>query len=155
VGADLKGPPPLGPTGIVLRRDMTFWHEGVQVTHPRLFAAFLRGVRWLPDEGCFVIQLGRFRGQIEVEDVPFWVTAFDADAGEVKLSDGSSEPLAADSITADSDEVLRCTVKGRFPARFTQRAQAELLAAVDADDDGLFLRMGARRVGLPGLAERA
>jgi len=139
----------------VLRRDMSFWHEGVRVTHPRLYAAFLRGVRWLDDEGCFVIQLGRFRGQIEVEDVPFWVTAYDAEAGEVELTDHSSEPLAADTLVADPDDVLRCTVKGRFPARFTQRAQAELLTAVDADDDGPFLRMGARRVGLPGLADAA
>ena len=26
---------------------MTFWHEGAQVTHPKLYAAFLRGVRYL------------------------------------------------------------------------------------------------------------
>ena len=134
---------------------MSFWHEGVQVTHPHLFAAFLRGVRWLDEEDCFVIQLGQFRGQIEVEDVPFWVTGYDADRGELALTDHSREPLAADTLVADPDEVLRCTVKGRFAARFSWRAQAELLATVDADHNGPFLRIGARSVRLPGLAGSA
>ena len=131
---------------------MQFEHEGVLVTHPRLYRAFLRGVRFLDDEGVFVVQLGHFRGQIEVEDTPFWVTAYDADTGDVELTDRSVEPLEPDSLVADRDDVLRCTVKSRFPARFTHAAQAMLLDALDTQREPPRIRVAGAWCELPGLA---
>ncbi len=130
---------------------MSFWHEGQRVTHPGLYRAFLRGVRYSEPEGVFVVQIGRFRGQIEVEDVPFWVVAYGPGSGEIELTDASSEPLAAETLTSDPDEVLRCTVKGRFPARFTRAAQAHLLDALELRGDALVLRAGRRRLPVPKL----
>lgn len=136
----------------MLRRDGSFWHEGVRVTHPRLHAAFLAGVRWAEAEGTFVVQLGVFRGWLDVEDTAFFVTAYDPGSGELELSDRSREPLAAGTLSVDADDVLRCIVKGRFAARFTRAAQGHLLDAVEVDGDALVVRAGRERLRAPGLS---
>ena len=147
-----QDPPPLRPTGLILRSDGTFEHEGVRVTHPKLHRAFLRGVRFLDDEGVWIVQLGRFRGQIEVEEIPFWVVAYDPATGAVQLTDGSTEPLACETLEVDSaDGVLRCRVKGRFPARFTRTGQAHLLDALEQREGAWILRLGAHSRVVPGL----
>jgi hypothetical protein len=135
----------------VLRRDGSFWHEGVRVTHPRLREAFRAGVRWADAERVFVVQLGRFRGWLDVEDTAFFVDAYDAATGELAISDRSREPLAAETLRADPDGVLRCRLAEGFAARFTRAAQAELLAAVEIAADGVCVRAGQRLARAPGL----
>ena len=128
-------------------------HEGVVVSHARLHRALLRGVRFAEEEGVFIVQLGRFRGQIEVEDIPFWVVAYDPDEGAIDLTDGSSEPLRTESLRIDPDEVFRVDVKeGRFQARFTHTGQAHLLEHVESRDNGWVLSVGGRWVPVPKVA---
>ena len=119
------------------------------MTHPRLAAALRAGVRWSEPERTFVVQIDRFRGWLEVEDTAFFVDGYDAATGEVELSDGTREPLDASTLTSDPDEAFRCSVKGRFPARFTHAAQEHLLAAIEVEGDLLFIRAGAARVRFP------
>ena len=122
------------------------------MTHPKLHRAFLRGVRFLDREGVWIVQLGRFRGQIEVEDTPYWVRAYDPSDGGLSLSDETAEPLAPETLSLDPDGVLRCRVKGtRFPARFTQSGQAHLLDALELGPTGWLLRVGERLVPTPSL----
>lgn len=135
----------------MLRRDGSFWHEGVRLTHPRLRRAFRAGVRWADAEQVFVVQLGRFRGRLDVEDTAFFVDAYDEATGELALSDRSREPLAAGTLRVDPDGVLRCRLAGGFAARFTRAAQAELLAAVEVAADGVRVRAGPRLARAPGL----
>jgi hypothetical protein len=123
----------------------------VRVTHPRLHAAFLSGVCWAEAERTFVVQLGRFRGWLDVEDTAFFVTAYDAATGELELSDRTRESLEAASLTVDPDDAFRCTVKARFAARFTRAAQAHLLDALEVDTDGVVVRAGTARLRAPGL----
>jgi hypothetical protein len=132
---------------------MSFWHEGARVTHPRLYRAFLRGVEFAEEEGVFIVRLGRFRGQIEVEDIAWWVVAYEADCGSIRLTDESEEPLRPETLSVDPDEALRCTVKGRFPARFTRAGQAHLLDNLDTRGEGFVLRIGERWVPVPGLRD--
>jgi hypothetical protein len=108
-------------------------------------------VRFLDEEGVFVVQLGRYRGRIDVEDTPFWASAYDPDAGEIWLTDGSREPLQPETLSVDPDGVLRCCVKGRFPARFTHAGQAHLLDALDLGPDGWTLQVGEGRQRVTGL----
>ena len=151
------GPPPLRPFGLVLHRDGTWSHEGHRFTNRRLRAAFDRSVRFLSEEGVYVVQLGRFRGQIEVEEAAFFVRTFDAETGGLALSDGSHEPLEIPSLrTSRADGPLLCTVKRALvaeglPARFTRAAQAHLLGAVEDGPDGPGLRLAGRLVPLPAL----
>ena len=151
------GPPPLRPFGLVLHRDGTWSHEGQAFRHARLRAVFDRSVRYLPEEGVYVVQIGRFRGQIEVEEAAFFVRSVDTEVGELMLSDGSAEFLEIESLRASTvDGALLCTVKRELvaeglPARFTPTAQAALLDAAEDDPQGPCLRVGGRRVRLPEL----
>ncbi len=124
----------------------------MRVTHSRLHQAFLAGVRWAEREQTFIVQLGVFRGWLEVEDTAFFVTGYDASTGELELSDRSRERLAADTLSVDADDVLRCTVKGRFAARFSRTAQAHLLDAVEVDDGVVAVRAGQERLRAPRLS---
>ena len=85
------GPPPLRPFGLVLHHDGRWTHEGVPITNTKLRAAFDRSVRYLPDVDRYVVQLGHFRGQIELEEAGFFVRSFDAPSGLLSLSDGTGD----------------------------------------------------------------
>ena len=101
------------------------------------------------------MQLGHFRGQIDVEDTPFWVTAFDPTTGRLMLTDTTEEPLDPETLSLDPDDVLRCRVKGRFSARFQTQPQSLLFQHVEPGDAGWALCLGRRRIPLPGLPQEA
>lgn len=142
------GPPPLRSLGLVLHRDGRFTHEGHPIANRRLLAAFERGVRFLPAEGKYVVQLGHFRGQLDVEEAGFFVRSVDLASGEIALSDGSRDRIdpASLRVSALDCDALLCTVKRAvvawgLAARFTHAAQAELLLGVEERDGGCALRM--------------
>ena len=151
----MPGPPPLRPFGLVLHHDGRWSHEGQPIRHPKLRRHFDRHVRYLPDEGKFVVFLQHFRGEIEVEECGFFVREVDAASGTVTLSDGSEEPLDVASLRpSDRDGAWLCTVKRDLApeglaARFTHAAQSELLESVEETDAGLVLRLGASTHPLP------
>jgi hypothetical protein len=138
-----------------LHHDGRWSHEGAPIGNRRLRAAFDRGVRYLPDEDKFVVQLRHFRGEIEVEEAAFFVRGFDAGSGRITLFDGSDEALEVASLTLSTrDGALLCRVKRSLApdgllARFRQAAQAELLLAVEEATEGLALHCGGRLHPLP------
>ncbi len=153
-----QGPPPLRPFGLVLHHDGSWTHEGVPITNARLRRAFDRSVRFLPDEGgagLYVVQLGRFRGQIEVEEAAFFVRDFDAQSASIGLSDGTREGFDPTSLgVSERDGALLCRVKpalraGGLLARFGQAAQAELLLAVEDTSQGPRLRLAGVLHAIP------
>ena len=149
------GPPPLRPFGLVLHHDGRWTHEGVPVLNRRLREAFDRSVRYLAEEGVFVVQLGRFRGQIEVEEAAFFVRDFDAPTGTIRLSDSSSEILDAATLQLSPRDgaglcrVKRALVPAGLLARFTHAAWAELAAAIEGSEPRPCLRLVGRSVPLP------
>lgn len=150
--------PPLRPFGLILHRDGRFTHEGQAIRNAKLRALFERSVTYLVEEGKYVVRAGRFRGEVEVEEAAFFVRAVDLESGELSLSDGSHEPLVAETLAWSrlDEDVLLCRVKaplreGGLPARFWQSAQAELLLAVAEDEGGFFFSLAGQRVALPAL----
>lgn len=149
-------PPPLRSLGLVLHRDGRFSHEGQPIANRRLRAAFERGVRYLPGEGKYVVQLRHFRAQLDVEEAGFFVRSVDLVSGSLALSDGSRDRLDPASLRGsalDADALL-CTVKcdqvaHGLPARFTHSAQAELLLGVEEGAGGLALRVAGAWSALP------
>ena len=142
----------------MLHRDGRFTHEGEPIRNARLRAAFERGVRYLPSEGKYVVTLGHFRGQLDVEECGFFVRSVDLARGTIALSDRSEAPLDPASLRASSldRDALLCTVKRDLApfglrARFTHAAQAELLAAVEEGEGGWVLVIAGRRCVLPEL----
>ncbi len=151
------GAPPLRPFGLVLHHDGRWSHEGQPIANRRIREKFDRSVRYLPEEGKYVVQVGRFRGEIEVEEAGFFVRDVDLDLGEVALSDQSRDRLEFESLrVSELDGALLCTVKrglvpGGLPARFTHAAQAELLNAVDETDQGPMIRLEGQLRRVPSL----
>lgn len=150
------GPPPLRPFGLVLHHDGRWSHEGQPIRNRKLREHFDRSVDYLPDERKYVVRLGHFRGEIEVEEAGFFVREVDLDSGELVLSDGSRVPLDLASLHVSSiDGALLCRVKrdvdpSGLLARFTHAAQAELLGAVvEAADGAPVVRVAGRAVRLP------
>jgi hypothetical protein len=153
-------PPPLRPFGLVLHHDGRWTHQGQPILNRRIREVFDRSVRFLPDEGeagKYVVQIGRYRGEIEVEEAGFFVREFDAEAGSVRLSDRTLEPLDPRSLRlSPRDGALLCSVKRDLvpeglAARFQHAAQADLLLAIEETPDGVVLRMLGRRHPLPAL----
>jgi hypothetical protein len=150
------GPPPLRSLGLVLHHDGRFTHEGQPIANRRLLAIFERGVRYLPGEGKYVVQVGHFRGQLDVEEAGFFVRSVDLASGSLALSDGGCDRLDPASLRAsalDADALL-CTVKRSLvahglAARFTRAAQAELLLGVEEREAGFALRVAGTWHALP------
>jgi hypothetical protein len=150
-------PPPLRPFGLVLHHDGSWTHEGVPILNRRLRSAFDRSVCFLAAEGVYVVQLGRFRGQIEVEEAGFFVRGFDADTGQLALSDRSQELLWPESLhVSPLDGAFLCRIKRDLCAvgllaRFDHAAQAELLNGVFERGGRVWLRLAGGEVALPPL----
>ena len=150
------GPPPLEPFGLVLHHDARWSHEGQPILNRKLREKFDRSVVYLPREAKYVVRIGHFRGEIELEEAGFFVRDLEMETGEVLLSDGSREILLVESLRlSPRDGALLCQVKanlvaGGLPARFSHSSQAEFLGGVEPEAGGFFLILGARRVRLPG-----
>jgi len=155
--APRPGPPPLRPFGLILHHDASWSHEGEPVLNRKLRKAFDQSVRYLMDEKKYVVQLGRFRGEIEIEETGFFVRLFDPETGAIALSDGTREILEIASLAPSPiDGALLCTVKRDLipeglPARFMHAAHAELMNAVDPDAAPPALRLAGRLEILPEL----
>ena len=151
------GPPPLRAFGLVLHHDGRFSHEGEPILHRKLREHFERAVEYLPDEQKFIVRLGHFRGQIEVEEAGFFVRSVELASGEIALSDGTRERLEVASLALSPlDGALLCRVKrGLVPegllARLSSSAQAELLMAVEERGGRTLLRVGEVETDFPDL----
>ena len=150
-----KTRPPLEPLGLTLHHDGSWTHEGQPIKHRKLRQAFDRGVVYAPEEGVFVVRLRHFRGQIEVEEAPFFVRTFEAQSGAIELSDHSRESLDISSLELSArDGALLCRVKrDLIPegiwARFSHSAQADFMNAVHFADGGPELRLRGHCQPLP------
>ena len=150
-----RGPPPLRPFGLVLHHDGTFTHEGEPILNRKLREHFDRSVEFLPEEGKYIVRLGHFRGEVEIQEAGFFVRSVDLASGEVTLSDQSRERLDVASLEeSEIDGALLCRVKRDLNAdgllaRFMHGAQADLLQAVEPDGDAFVLELAGERVPFP------
>ncbi|MBW2233643.1 MAG: DUF1285 domain-containing protein [Deltaproteobacteria bacterium] len=155
--AAAHSPPPLAPFGLILHHDGRWSHEGQPILNRRLRECFDRSVEYLADEAKFVVRIGRFRGQIEVQEAAFFVRSIDLDSAEVALSDLTASPLDPATLALSPiDGALLCRVKrdlapAGLDARFSHAAQAELLDAVEDVGGGYGLRLAGSLVAFPEL----
>jgi hypothetical protein len=155
--AGRPGPPPLRPFGLVLHHDGRFSHEGEPIRHRKLREHFERSVEYLAAEQKFIVCLGHFRGQIEVEEAGFFVRSVELGSGELALSDGTRERIDLASLALSPiDGAILCRVKRALVpeglvARFSSAAQAELLLAVEEQDGRTVLRFGGAEIDFPEL----
>jgi hypothetical protein len=146
-------------SGISINREGHFIHEGMPVEHEGLRRALFRWLDRLPD-GRHVFRLDAARFVfVEVDDTPLVVRSArayeheneDASTFTLGLSDGTTEPLAPDSLTVDGEGVLRCSVRDRkFEARLSSSAIAVLADSLFEGPDGVLqLRMPGQLIAVP------
>jgi hypothetical protein len=134
----------LRQSGIRLDADGRFWHEGGEVTHHGLRAAFWRWLDRNPD-GRWVLRLDDKRFvYLDVDDAPYVVRSarWEGDRALVRLSDDSDEELDYASLHLGKSGQPYCTVKsGRFEARVSTAAWSTLGQRID---DGALVAAGKR-----------
>lgn len=134
--------------GLALDRDGKLWHQGSEVSHPRLRQAVLR---WLDvrDDGRDIVRLDDVRyAYIDVAEDHLRVlgTHWDGDRLMLALDDGATEELDYASLRVGADEGLRCRVRGgKLRARFTTAAQQVALERVDEDGGDVVLHAAGTR----------
>jgi len=136
------------PGEIFLDKEGRWFHEGVEITHPRTIELFSRSVVKDDDRG-YLLKIGKERARIEVEDTPCFVRSVEFRNNEVflELNDKSVESLNPCSLRVGKDNVLYCDVKsGQFPARFLRPAYYQLMTRLEQDEKGFYLEIaGSRR----------
>jgi hypothetical protein len=132
----------LRQSGIRLDADGRFWHEGQEVTHAGMRAAFYR---WLdrnpPPDNRWVLRLDKERFvYLDVEDAPFVVRSlgWQGERARLVLSDGSEEELAPATVRL-TPQGARAIVKGRFEARFSTAAWHALAERLVERDGQIYL----------------
>ena len=129
--------------GLRLDRSGRFWHEGVEVTHPRLRQALLRWLDVTPD-GRDIVRLDDQRyAYVDVEDAHLRARSarWDGDRVRLVLDDGSEEELAYDTLSTGPDHALYCRVRGgRLRARITTAAHPILAERIEEVPGGFALR---------------
>ena len=102
-----------------------------------------------------MVQVGHFRGQIDIEEAGFFVRSVDLEQGQIVLSDGSLESLRLETLRPSPiDGALLCRVKeglaaGGLPARFSHSSQADLLGGAHAEGAAVFVVLAGQRHCLP------
>jgi len=139
----------LRQSGIRLDVDGRFWHEGGEVTHQGMRAAFFRWLDRNPDER-WVLRLDEKRFvYLDVDDAPFVITSLHFDGPKITahLIDDTDEELAYDTVRIEHG-VAYATVKGRFPARLSRAAWTSLGERLVEKDSAVFLQTpsGPRRI---------
>ena len=136
---------------ISLDRHGKFFHDGEPVEHAGMASAFAKWVRRHPDDGRWILSNDYDWCYLTVEDTGYFVESLrvDDEGAELRLSDGTSEPMDPSSLSLDDDGVLRARVKeGREHARFTRQAQLAIEPLLD-DDEPLAVVVGERRYVIP------
>jgi len=110
-----------------------FWHDGRQVDHAGLAAAFHSWIARHPDDGRYILTNGYDWSYFTVDDAPYFVRAVRIEPQRLVLllSDGTEESWEPERTRAGLDGALYAVVKrqgvgGPFEAKFTQHAQASL-----------------------------
>jgi hypothetical protein len=142
-------PPPPGrsrESRIVLDELGRFWNGPVPIDHEAMSTAFASWIALHPDDGRFVLTNGYDWTYFTVKDAPFLVRHVEnTPSGPVlRLFDGTEEPLDPSTVTISEDGILYVRVKeGRFEARLSRAAQAEMVdAVVEGPDGSAYVRAG-------------
>ena len=138
-------------SGLVLDRNLDWYHDGERITHPRIIEAFNTGL--VPTEdGRFQLHIGNDWAYVTVAEAAYRVIAVDHDDRQVylRLSDRSGEALDPATLILGSDGVLTARVKqGRALARFSRDAQFALGGLLNREGESVFVKLPGRRIPVP------
>ena len=112
--------------GLSIDRAGRVWHQGAEVTHPRLRQALLR---WLDAraDGKDIVRLDDARyAYVDVEDTHLRAVSarWDGDRVFLVLDDGTEEELSYGTLALSHDGALTCRVRTKLRCRLSTAAHA-------------------------------
>jgi uncharacterized protein len=134
-----------------------FWHDGAEVKHAGLAAAFHTWISRHPDDGRYILTNGYDWTYFTVDDAPYFARSvrIEPDRIMLVLSDGSEEAWAPETTRIGADSALYASVKrdargGPYEAKFTPYAQGSLAPALVEGDakSGPSVSIGGRVVAI-------
>jgi hypothetical protein len=134
--------------GLSIDRTGRVWHQGQEVTHPRLRQALLR---WLDvrADGRDIVRLDDLRyAYVDVEDAHLRAVSarWDGDRVWLVLDDGAEEELTYGTLWLSADGALCSRVRGgKLRCRLSTAAHAVVAARIVEDAGGFVLPAAGRR----------
>ena len=134
--------------GLRLDRAGKLWHQGDEITHPRLRQAILR---WLDvrDDGRDIVRLDDTRyAYVDVEDAHLRATSarWDGDRVLLHLDDDTEEELDYATLALGAGNAIYCRVRaGRLRARLTTAAHQAIAPRIVEESSGFALDAAGKR----------
>ena len=148
----------LRPCGIVIDREGDWHYRGSRMERSDIVSHLCQYLRRDEASGLYIIQMGKQRCYLEVEDTPLTITAVLHGKGEERKGQeqfllsikymNASQPLDPTTLWVGDENVLYCRVmEGRIPARFLRPAYYQLAEFIheDKEQNRFYLSLEAKR----------
>jgi len=144
--------------GIVIDREGDWYYRGSLMKRADIVSHLCEHLRREESSGLYIIQMGKQRCYLEVEDTPLVVTSVlhqeekrEDDQEELFLSIKhlkTNQPLKPTTLWVGKENVLYCRVmEGTIPARFLRPAYYQLAEFIheDKDEHRFYLLLNEKR----------
>jgi hypothetical protein len=131
---------------IFIDKDGRWYHEGIEITHERLYL-YLNECLTISEEEGYFLKSGDNIYKIEVEDTPFVVKKIRCEGENfiLTLNDNKEENLDINTLEFKNN-IPYCKVKnGKFLARFLRNSYFQLAEHIVESEDGYYLSINGNR----------
>ena len=146
------------PCGIVIDREGDWYYRGSRMERSDIVSHLCQHMRRDEASGLYIVQLGKQRCYLEVEDTPLAITGvLQAEKKEKEKQEqlllslkhiDKSQPLDPATLWVGSENVLYCRVmEDGIPARFLRPAYYQLAEFIheDKEQNRFYLSLGGKR----------
>jgi hypothetical protein len=133
--------------GLRLDRAGKLWHQGTEVSHPRLRQALLRWLDVLPD-GRNIVRLDDKRyAYVDVDDAHLRAKSarWDGDRCTILWDDDQEEELAYATLCQADDNAFYATARGKLKGRIAGPAHHAIVERVVEDGGSFVLEAAGKR----------
>lgn len=135
---------------IVLKKDGTWFSDGIEITHEPTREVFFKSIHWDEKEKRYCLKVGYETIFIEVEDTPFFVNAIEEEPNEsffAKLSNESRVRITPGQLKYDDNKLYLFLDSGQ-KAKFLSAPYYQLLQRLREDARYYFLFVDGKKVKL-------
>lgn len=140
---------------IKIDKNGLWYYNGAHMFRKEILSIFFQHLR-IDDRGKYLIELGKERCYLDVEDTAFVVEAVyktknpcdGREQIEILLTDERCEILEMNSLCTGEENVLYCRVKdGRFTARFSRKSYYQLAEFIEQSENGaeFFIKLNGEK----------
>jgi hypothetical protein len=139
---------------ILIDSEGNWYHRGNRMHRGDIVAHLCQHLCRDEDSERYIIQMGKQRCYLEVEDAPLVISRVSHEPGMAGDESGHllltikhlepREPLDPTTLRVGRKNVLYCLVQG-LPARFTRPAYYQLAEFIHEDQGGFYLSQGGKR----------